>query len=239
MKKPLNVVMLIGFLVALAPTFSYAYGTCVADLSAPDVPSAPFNAGSANSDYKRAMRFTLTSSCDVGKVGLHIVKNNAPGDAVDVQIYSEAGGEPDTTIVTGSNITTSNTTTGVMTYSTVSTTTLAAGNYWIVAHRTSTIDNTNYYGWDGDTGGSPNFVYANGAETTWALGTGSLAFDIVGDSAAPPEPPPSSGLPIFGDYISNASSTFIIVDNPNQDLFNGIMLFIAMFWFVAWYFRKP
>jgi len=38
---------------------------------------------------------------------------------------------------------------------------------------------------------------------------------------------------------TTTSATTTLINNPNQDLFNGLVLFFGVFWFVVWFFKRP
>jgi len=42
-----------------------------------------------------------------------------------------------------------------------------------------------------------------------------------------------------GGTTSTSTATTTLINNPNQDLFNGLVLFFGVFWFVVWFFKRP
>jgi len=40
-------------------------------------------------------------------------------------------------------------------------------------------------------------------------------------------------------YTPSATTTTTLINNPNQDLFNGLVLFFGVFGFLVWFFKRP
>jgi len=60
--------------------------------------------------------------------------------------------------------------------------------------------------------------------------SGVVSNVCVTDTSGDCEATPSGG--------TTASTTYMFVDNPPQDIFNGLVLFITSFWGIIWFFRK-
>jgi len=85
-----------------------------------------------------------------------------------------------------------------------------------------------YYGQIGTGEAAVPCSEANAQTVTWLVDTGeSPAGTVVAGCEAPPEPPATT----------TASTT--IINNPNQDMFNGFLIFFMAWFGLMWMFRRP
>jgi len=183
---------------------------------------------------------SANSSAAVVQAALSTGASN-PGDDLVVSIETDNSNSPSgtvlgtATLVNGS-IQASPCSTGVLTFPTVSGLSLTAGTkYWAVFSRSGSIGTPAFYMCFTDNV-SGLLQYLNGSNVWTTYGAdlwGNVVLTAGGGGGGGGVA--SSTLP-FPGY--EASTTFQVIDNPNQDIANSIYLFIAGLWTMLLLFNR-
>jgi len=205
--------------------------------------------GNTTTFQKFAQQFTISNSEDIASTTVCIATSGSPTDNVVVSYVNDSGGLPGTTVYGSTQLSytafgsTVVPCAGTQTFSDVSGLGLSPGTYWEVFSRSGTLDDTNLYYISLSNGGSLSIAAYNGS--VWrqsSLGTsknwiqGNINF-MTGTPASGGTNSSPNGSEVWGTG-NLASTTFGIIDNPNQDVFNAMILFLAGFFGVIWVFAK-
>jgi len=243
MKKALNKILLLSAIFACAMATSFAVvtfvhaDTCAADNLAVSTADVALNTTLESATYEglAAIPFTITDPCDVLTVSIPLkIDAGSPTDNIEVAIWSDSGGSPDTIIQSGTPID-SATLSGTLTVTTTDlVTSLAAGSYWLSANRSLTgvdNDNSNYVvlGSDAGTGDPYGKMKPNGgAWTDTPLATGNTTF-FFGFSV-------DGTIPSSGTTTPSAATSS--VDQAHDNLIAGYYVFLFCMAFMVWLVRK-
>lgn len=184
------------------------------------------NAGCCN--VKVAQQFTPTADGQITSINGQFYIANSPAGQIYATIETSDGGSPASP--TGTIIGTSNS----VTHSTGSYTSTTANNvtfgtpvsvfsgvdYFVVWHSSVAESGSNSFGIASLAATSPQArSYYSGSWNTSAGYQGRMSVTIASSTVA-------------------SIGTTTIVDNPAQNVFNGVVLFLSFAWFAAWFFAK-
>lgn len=164
--------------------------------------------GRTTSGQKQAQPFDVSSDCVVDSVSVFFSANNTPTDDVQISIHADSSGDPGTLLETGSILDVTGSTPATYVSSFTGTLTLTtATQYWIVASRTGSLNDTNFYYWRIGNSSPPSYgpiKQYNGS--TWASYGGGYygRFSVDGHAPTPPTPPTATTtLALFLDSYGN------------------------------------
>lgn len=232
---------LAGFILVASPLTAFA-SVCASNFGGDDSNQRwGFTAGLPE---LIAQEFTTGSACTLTSVSIRAAKFNSPVDHVKIEVRTDNGSNsPSATVLDSATASPDpgasyGTTTATMTGAV----SLTAGvKYWVVFSRTGSLDSTNNYNAPLSTTGSGGFLNSQSFDgTSWSSQGGTYTNPIEvdgttgggGGGSASPYP---TGYTVFGNL---ASTSFSIVDNPVQDLFDGVILSLSAFFGTIWFFRK-
>jgi len=246
MKEPyktytLNAFVMISFFLAfitLAAFFDKAYADYSPTLGSGTSAILEFgqDASTGGDSDKVAAKFTTVGVGDVVTAHVILKKVNTSSDNVIVSVFATDGTKPTgSTLGDSDAVAISSFSTGCasvdFTFSTPVTIS-AATEYWLVLSRTGTLDNTNRPQVCGTSSGGDHQVTIHRTDTgVWQDG-GSLDTMQIGGSVDITEGGGGGG----GGEATTTEPT--VINNPNQDLFNGIVLFLVSFFGTVWLFRR-
>jgi len=219
-----NVFYLLGFLVATAlPLTAFADYTIQTGSDGAYGDSWGYSAAIAEFVEQP---FTTTGAGDVSTIDIKAQSQGAPGNHAYLEIQTDSGGDPSGTVLGTSDLFNPVGAPGSVISVNFSTpvSLSASTNYHYVFKRDDALSVANYY--DVRTGAGPGNdcqVYAAGA---WiACYSTNPVFGEVFVVETGPAP------------VVTATSTSI--DNPNQNLFNGFLIFFISMILPLWFFKKP
>jgi len=228
---------LVAVLLFLLPgTFVFADYTISTVTNSSSLTAVGYTDGAGDDRVSDAQQVITTGAGTVSSIVMSVATAGSPGDNLVMKIYADSGDLPSGAAIATSN----NVSAGVMgsgcpggnsatrdeTFTFSSPVSLsAATKYWFAIERTGALDGTDFYRACGDDAGAitPNSFAKYTSSWANSPQTIRLTADVVEGG--------SSGT-------STATSTDVTVDNPNQNLFNGVILFMLSFWGVIWFFRK-
>jgi len=144
----------------------------------------------------------------------------APTDDVVLGFYTDNAGEPDAPVASAQIDGTVGSTNQRHTF-TFTPFAVTATDYWVVLSRSGSLDPSNFYSNCGDDASGTEFLYERSGSWNSYTGTGNIAFNVVTGSSTPP-----------------ATTTASTINNPNQDMFNAIVVFFMSWFGVMWILRK-
>lgn len=131
-----------------------------------------------------AQGFDMSSSWRVARVGLKIAKVGSPSDNLQIRIWGDSGGSPNTQYATGEIAPADISTSGVWKWINLDTpVTLASGSYFLVVQRAGSDDPDNYYTVAVDTAGGYGNRLLHWTGATWIAAPqgGDAAFRVWGE----------------------------------------------------------
>lgn len=186
-----------------------------------------------NDEYRYdAQSFTTEGTEPISSVEANVYKVGSPIDGMEWALQSDDGGEPDGVdiVVSGSETITPTACGTPTTFEFTDAPALDdATTYWLVLRRTGDFDEGgNIYGVCQDTADP----YAGGFEAYYH--SGSLWTPRSGRDVR---------MTIYfveggGGGGETATATSTVINNPNQDFFNGVLLFLVSFFGTVWLFRR-
>jgi len=225
------------FLVAflIGTTWFLFVESAHADVCVSNQPSVVDYAPWGNTTYNQiAQSFTVENGNDCtvtsAKTGPADTQGSDADDAV-LEIWTDSAGEPGTLLEQGDTMPSIDGGASTETSTFDGTLVLDSGvTYWLVWSRTGSPDNGAYF----------RNAYGTGSGYFWNGGAGwfeesgeSLIFSIEGALASSTDPDPDP------DPDPTATTTTSgVINNPNQDIFNAIMVFLISYLGVVWLFRR-
>lgn len=203
-----------------------------------------FDASSATEDASiwgattrwEAQSFTTTNGVVPENVKLLLKRVGTGSGTLSADIQSDSSNAPSGSVVSGCGSSTIDSSTEVttsyslinFTYNSSTCQLLSTTKYWIVAKPTSGDGSSNYVFWGYKSGGG----FANGdakqyTSGNWGGSLGDFGFELYEYTA------PAGG----GTTTTTATTTVTYVDNPSQNVFNGLVLFFATFFGLLFYFK--
>jgi len=183
--------------------------------------------------HKSAQCFTSIGAGDVTSVLVSMSYAGTPTDNFVISLEETTAGAPNGTVLSSVSVPASSISSTPTDYTyTFATSSLAASTvYCFVFSRTGSDSTSNYYNDDGDSVGSL-FWWMNSGVWTSTAGTHRLVFDVNPASGGGGA---TAGWPV--SPFGTATTTYTVVDNPTQDYFNGLALFLFGFVLILWLFK--
>jgi len=223
MKK---VLFLLAFLLpGVASAESFTFGTPPSDTGFSDA------YGRTASIQQMGVQFTTTVTANTFDFNFDSATNGSPTDDTVVYIENDLGGFPDGTILGSSAVAASSLsgTCAATVYPTITTASdLPPGTYWAVRGRSGALDNSNNY---------LNCINHSSMTTTASRNTGTwgtYGLDMVGTL----DTSETGGGGGGSSAVWNFSTTTTLVDNPTEQMFDAVVLFLMSMAFVIWLLRK-
>jgi len=195
--------------VVFAETINFTGGT-------PNLPASD-SIGRFTGVQLYAIKIDPTDDADTVVVTLPIAEQGSPTDGVQVDIYTDNSGSPDTSI--GSALLTNSTTATCDAYvsNDISTSITGGNTYWVVVSRAGSPDNTNYY-WDCVSSSGSDVSKYNSSGTWNAYGQSFQGSVELSEDVGGGGPPTDTGAPVFGESV--------ISYDAFSTLFTGLVLFV-------------
>jgi len=179
-----------------------------------------------------AQSFTPSVNADTVIPSFYATVFSSPTDNLVAAIYSDSGGQPGTLIGSSqlSHSALAADCSTINTWPSISASLTASTVYWVVLYRSGSADATNDYKAclaDGTTikQSPPAISWSNYIYGYWV---GNLVTSSGGGGGG-------GG----GGASFMISTTTQLVDNPAQNMFNGMVLLIVGFFGTIWFFRRP
>lgn len=193
--------------------------------------TATTGASADNSDGSwHAQTFITNSAYTISDVKVKIKRVGSPGTCT-VSIRATSSDLPTGSDLTSGDVDCSAISTGFALVDVALTPyALTGSTTYAIVLRSATHDASNYIAWDGaSTNAYTNgrWAYSNNSGSTWTGGGNyDMGFETYSASAG------------GGTTTTTATSTATIIQNPTQDLFNGILLFFGSCATVIWILTK-
>jgi len=178
-----------------------------------------------NTIEQMAQPFSVTSDCTgVTEISVTMQANGSPTDDVTIGLWSDSAGSPGSLIEQCSNIDVTGSSAEYIS-TCAGTTDLQTGNtYWVYADRTGANNNSNYYRWDNS---NTNVIFDDPKyfSTVWNLAASGYnqLFSVIGVD-----------VPVDG----STTTQVLVISNPAQDLWNGLILLLLVMFFTVWFFKR-
>lgn len=195
------------------------------------------------SQAKIAQPFTPSVNADTASVVFGVKPSGSPTDNVTIDIFADSAGLPSGSSLGGTSLphgSIGSDCTTPITFPSITGLSLVGGTqYWVVFGRSGSQDGTNKYTYCGQDS-TPGVFYYFLNNTTWTLGWGNIFKQIVLTSSGGGGGSTDGAFPNGSEVFpgQSASTTFSIVDNPTQDFFNGMVLFLMSFFGLIWIFKS-
>lgn len=196
--------------------------------------------GDTSSQEQIAQPFTVSSACVVNAVGIYAETLGSPADSPVIELAANNAGVPGTILDTGTNPTL----TGSFAWATSTFSggiTVSPGStYWIVYTRSGGRSPTDRYSTTVDNTSPPFSPLNRYNGTSWStLSTYNSLFEVDGTPGSTPSPGLNPASEIFASSTLKESpvATYQIVDNPTQDFFMGVLLFILTMFGIVYLFK--
>jgi len=179
----------------------------------------------ASGEWERAAQeLPITGEGTIQNVEFCLYNSGSPTGDVIMSIQGDSGGNPDGSTIASAtlNATSFDSSHVRRTFSLASPLSMTSStDYWIVITR-STMDGGGVVPCGDASAGAGGRGY-NGSWNTLSGRDFNISVLVTEGSPTPPSPSMSTSTP---------------VDNPNQNIFNMIILFMGSMWFVVWSLRK-
>jgi len=177
-------------------------------------------------DYVEALavQFTVAAECDVGSVTLNLAKDSGATDNARISFYSDSGNQPNVLIGTADTFPAAPVFPTFADRTASPTACLQPGtNYWLVLDKPGSSSGNEYY--VSDSNGAPTMLYKYLHIGTWfGISTREMIYSIEdgGTACGGPSPSPASTSTVW-----TFSTTTTLIDNPTEQMFDGMLLFLA------------
>jgi len=215
-------IFLFGFASAFADTIVFTALTGDTDSTFGMIPANP---------SCQVQSFQLPSNGQVDSLTAYFKRNSTPSDDIEVTINDDSGGNIGTEISSATILTSGLSTSFTEQVATFTANTLTANTtYWLVFGRTGSNDNSNNYAANYRSGnpypdGTGGAVVVSPCTVVSSEGKDLQGFLTYTPEEIPPTPP-------------IATTTVQVVYNPSETLFQGMILLLMSFGFIAFYFKK-
>jgi len=197
------------------------------------VQSVGFNSG--NFGYN-AVSFVADETGTVSSVDIYVTPVGG-GVNMNLAFFTDSGGLPTTQVGIDSNVANPTGSCGLNTYTFGTPVSLTGGvTYWLVfepASRSGTIYNNIC---SSGNGGLVTPISPNGS--SWTANQEKVIYSTFNITGSSPATSTSSGYGRPPFPSSFGTTTYQVIDNPNQDYMNGMILFFGGMIFMIWLFKK-
>jgi len=183
--------------------------------------------GRVTSIQQMAVAFTTTVTANTFDVNLDSAVNGSPSDDAVIYIEGNSSGQPDGTVLGSSQVPASSLTgtCGATAYPTITTADLPAGTYWLVRGRSGSPDNTDNF---------LNCINHLSTTNTEQQSSGSWSgygLDMVGTMV-------TSDSGGGGGGGTGTTTPPTVIDDPAEQIFDAMILFLLTMFGMIWFMRK-
>jgi len=184
-----------------------------------------FGDNATGGQEKLAQLFTTAGEGEIDEIQICLRENGTVADNLVMGLYTDNAGSPDTLVEDVTIVGDIGGSYARHTFTFATPVAVAATtNYWVVIGRSGGMDGSHNYAVCGEGTGS-DFMYMRSSAWNSFGGEMNMAVSVLEAGG--------------GGSATSTSATSTPVDDPNRDIFNGILLFMVSFFGTVWLFRRP